>query len=163
MRTIRYPDHAAQQPPSQSTTTTDSSVSDWHICGENDTGCAFDPSFDEECSLPGAAPVEQLWGTAPPGIPKPAPKDSQPRDDFDQLPSSPAALLEFLASDEYRQAQKVHADRISQSYKVLHGCPWVAQRPLLTVAVPKRGQEEPAAYTLPVAVEQVMVLPCYPA
>lgn len=154
VRTIRYPDSVQQQSTPQSVSTTESLTSDWHICGENDSGCAFDPNFDDECSLPGAAPVEQLWGTAAPGTTKPAEKESQLRDEFDQLPSSPAALLEFLASDEYMQAQQAQTARIKQSFKVLHGCPWVAQRPLLTVVVPQRGKDEPAAYTLPVAVEQ---------
>lgn len=162
VRTIRYPDSVSQRPTSEHTTAIEASISDWHICGENDSSCTFDPNFDDECFLPGAAPVEQLWGATAPGTqPAPAEKDLDYHrsDKFDQLPDSPAALLEFLASDEYRQAQEAQQDRIRNSFKVLNGCPWVAQRPLLTVVVPQRGRDEPAAYTLPVAIEQVLYLP----
>lgn len=161
VRTIRYPDCVSQQPTTESTTINEASLADWHICGENDSSCTFDPNFDAECSLPGAAPVEELWGVNASAT-KPAPAEKEldygSSDKHDQLPDSPAALLEFLASDEYRQAQHAQQDRIRTSFKVLHGCPWVAPRPLLTVVLPQRGREEPSAYTLPVAIEQVLYL-----
>eukprot|EP00892_Ulva_mutabilis_P005700 jgi/Ulvmu1/3501/UM162_0008.1 len=155
VRTIRYPDDPVAQSGVE-TAGSEGAPSDWHICGENDSSCTFSPNFDDESSLPGAAPVEQLWGTVAPSkqVP-PADKEATPfLEEFDQLPASPAALLEFLASDAYRQAQGAHTDQVHESFKILHGCPWVAQRPLLTVAVPQRSREEPAAYTLPVAVQQ---------
>ena len=102
--------------------------------------------------------MEQLWGTAAPSKrQEPAEHQlrSSPKDEFNQLPASPAALLEFLASDEYRQAQQAQADKVGDSFKILDGCPWIAQRPLLTVAVPQHNREEAAAYTLPVLTEQV--------
>lgn len=102
--------------------------------------------------------MEEIWGTAAPSKQDRRtvdPPETNLADDFNQLPASPAALLDFLASDAYRQAQEAHSERVQESFKVLHGCPWVAQRPLLTVAVPRPGKEDPAAYTLPVAVHQV--------
>jgi hypothetical protein len=146
------------QPPSPP-----SPQADWHICSETDEACSFDPAFNDDLDLPGAAPVEELWGArrdaaskdGDTGAAVPPAKEIQPIEEFGVLPSSPAALLEYLSSDKFASERRKLQDKVQSSYEVLHGCPWVNPRTLLTIAIRKEGQELPASYTLPVAIEQV--------
>jgi hypothetical protein len=134
---------------------------DWHICSEIDEACCFDPGFNDDIHLPGAAPVEELWGArretedTPPAAAAYTPKDTEPIEEFGALPSSPAALLEYLSSDKFTSERRKLQDKVQSSYEVLHGCPWLNPRPLLTIAIRKEGREFPSSYTLPVAIEQV--------
>lgn len=172
VRTIRYPGpgscgvrgvasmgaQAWPQPPSPP-----SPEGDWHICSEMDDSCSFDAGFNDD--LPGAAPVEELWGARRDMGPArqqrpcagrvPMQNPQPPVEEFGALPSSPAALLAYLSSDKFASERRKLLDKVAGSYEVLHGCPWLYPRPLLTVAMHKEGQEHPSTYTLPVAAEQV--------
>ncbi|CAD7699879.1 unnamed protein product [Ostreobium quekettii] len=65
-----------------------------------------------------------------------------------KLPESPAELLRYLRSEEYRAAERELQKRIRDSYEILEGCPWVAPRPLYVLAFRQPNREEPMTYTL---------------
>ena len=177
VRTIRYPVPSCSpissvgvarmgaqpwpQPPSPP-----SPEGDWYICSELDDSCTFDPGFTDHVDLPGAAPVEEIWGAKPdkahpgshdrPSGATRAPK-MDPVEEFGALPSSPAALLEYLSSDRFSSERQKLQDKVAASYEILHGSPWLYPRPLYCIAIRKDGQEHASTYTLPVAAEKV----CY--
>lgn len=71
VRTIRYPvpaQYPTSAPPADAEADAPDraaspiSAAEWHICGENDVGCLLVAAYDVDSSLPGAAPVGDLWG-----------------------------------------------------------------------------------------------------
>lgn len=181
VRTIRYPvpsgspissvgveGMGAQPWPQPQPTSPPSPEGDWHICSELDESCSFDPGFTDQVDLPGAAPVEEIWGAKPGAArtesqesPAPSvhPPEKGPIEEFGALPSSPAALLKYLKSDKFAAERKKLQDKVEGSYEILHGCPWLSPRPLYCISVDKEGQEHPSTYTLPVAADQVCYRP----
>lgn len=65
-----------------------------------------------------------------------------------ELPSSPAELLRYLTSDDYKRAQQEMWDRVRSSYQIMHGCPWVAPKPLYVLAARQRASDAGMTYTL---------------
>lgn len=72
-----------------------------------------------------------------------------------ELPTSPAELIRYLNSEEYREAQRDLRRKIRDSYQIMEGCPWVCSRPLYLIAIKNQeGREDPLTYTLPTRVER---------
>lgn len=170
VRTIRYPEPSIASNSISGVVTVDAEArpssppspsGDWHICSELDDSCAFDPGLDLD--LPGAAPVEELWGSrrgygsqqSGSDLSKMPKRNSKPVEEFGSLPSSPAALLEYLNSEKFASERQKLLEKVDNSFEVLHGCPWLQPKPLITVAVRKEGAPHLSSYTLPVAVEEV--------
>ena len=72
VRTIRYPSSApvASQAATLRSEASDPAGADadspgWTICGEHDAGCTLAADYELDSSLPGAAPVDTLWGMQP--------------------------------------------------------------------------------------------------
>jgi hypothetical protein len=68
VRTIRYPSPDSQEysEPEPSAVDADvdaagSAAPAWRICGDNDISCGLIGSYDTDSTLPGAAPVGDLW------------------------------------------------------------------------------------------------------
>lgn len=66
VRTIRYPspaspEYSEPEPSAGDADSAGSAAPAWRICGENDTSCVLLGSYDTDSTLPGAAPVGDLW------------------------------------------------------------------------------------------------------
>lgn len=100
------------------------------------------------------AQQEQQQDEVSPVAPRPSSFTGQPQQEhvaaasFATLPSSPADLLRYLRSDEYKRAQQATWERVCSSYKVLYGCPWVLPRPLYVLAAAQKGSSAGSTYTL---------------
>lgn len=52
----------------------------------------------------------------------------------DHIPNSPLALLRYLTSKPYKEAQKRELQKIKNSYEILTGCTWPVPKPLYILA-----------------------------
>ncbi|BDA45986.1 hypothetical protein COCOBI_08-0780 [Coccomyxa sp. Obi] len=77
-----------------------------------------------------------------------APSVESPSEKVTALPSSPAELLRYIQSEPYKQAQRELQERVSTSYEVLEGSPWVMSRPVYVLASTQSDRNAGLTYTL---------------
>ncbi|EIE24301.1 hypothetical protein COCSUDRAFT_62803 [Coccomyxa subellipsoidea C-169] len=77
-----------------------------------------------------------------------SPSIESPSERVTALPSSPAELLRYISSEPYKQAQQELQERVSTSYEVLEGSPWVMSRPVYVLASKQADREAGLTHTL---------------
>ena len=162
VRTIRYPMPQDAKADAEFEDFWESDEDSWGVCRENDDACQ-NSFVSVEDALPGSAPHGLLWADEIRVMLDAAASrhdsvvdalssrggSSAVSSAAKELPSSPAALLAFLQSPDYKREKEILQQRINASYCILTGCPWVEPKPVAVIASRKAGQEYAMTYTLP--------------